>query len=101
MNSMPDHLPDDLQLLRQMLARMQSRIGFLEEENALLRQRLFGRKSQAVFHADEQRFLNSDPFSCVLCGCGWCHVGGHRFLDRRQFLEAGTQGVALANVSIR
>jgi len=29
-----------------MLAKMQSRVGFLEEENALLRQRLFGRKSE-------------------------------------------------------
>lgn len=43
---MPDNLPDDLQLLKQMLAKMQSRVGFLEEENALLRQRLFGRKSE-------------------------------------------------------
>jgi hypothetical protein len=46
MNSVPENLPDDLQLLRQMLAKMQSRVGFLEEENALLRQRLFGRKSE-------------------------------------------------------
>jgi hypothetical protein len=29
-----------------MLAKIQSRVGFLEEENALLRQRLFGRKSE-------------------------------------------------------
>jgi hypothetical protein len=29
-----------------MLAKMQSRVGFLKEENALLRQRLFGRKSE-------------------------------------------------------
>lgn len=29
-----------------MLAKTQSRVGFLEEENALLRQRLFGRKSE-------------------------------------------------------
>jgi len=36
MKSMPDNLPDDLQLLKQMLAKMQSRVGFLEEENALL-----------------------------------------------------------------
>ena len=43
---MPDNLPDDLQLLKQMLGKMQSRVGFLEEENALLRQRLFGRKSE-------------------------------------------------------
>lgn len=33
-------------LLKQMIAKMQSRVGFLEEENALLRQRLFGRKSK-------------------------------------------------------
>lgn len=46
MNSMPEDLPDDPQLLKQMLAKMQSRVGFLEEENALLRQRLFGRKSE-------------------------------------------------------
>ncbi|WP_122853313.1 IS66 family transposase [Pseudomonas viridiflava] len=46
MKSMPDNLPDDLRLLKQMLAKMQSRVGFLEEENALLRQRLFGRKSE-------------------------------------------------------
>lgn len=37
MNSMPEDLPDDPQLLKQMLAKMQSRVGFLEEENALLR----------------------------------------------------------------
>ena len=43
---MPEDLPDDPQLLKQMLAKMQSRVGFLEEENALLRQRLFGRKSE-------------------------------------------------------
>lgn len=33
-------------MLKQLLAKMQSRIGFLEEENALLRQRLFGLKSE-------------------------------------------------------
>jgi hypothetical protein len=44
--SMPQNLPDDPQLLKLMLAKMQSRVGFLEEENALLRQRLFGRKSE-------------------------------------------------------
>jgi transposase len=46
MISMPENLPDDPELLKQMLAKMQSRVGFLEEENALLRQRLFGRKSE-------------------------------------------------------
>jgi hypothetical protein len=46
MISVPENLPDDPELLKQMLAKMQSRVGFLEEENALLRQRLFGRKSE-------------------------------------------------------
>ena len=46
MDPVPENLPDDPQLLKQMLAKMQSRVGFLEEENALLRQRLFGRKSE-------------------------------------------------------
>ncbi|PTR29552.1 transposase [Pseudomonas sp. GV085] len=43
---MPENLPDDPELLKQMLAKMHSRVGFLEEENSLLRQRLFGRKSE-------------------------------------------------------
>ncbi|MCP1464397.1 hypothetical protein J3D60_002222 [Pseudomonas sp. S3E17] len=43
---MPENLPDDPELLKQLLAKVQSRVGFLEEENALLRQRLFGRKSE-------------------------------------------------------
>lgn len=43
---MPENLPDDPQLLKQLLAKTQSRVGVLEEENALLRQRLFGRKSE-------------------------------------------------------
>lgn len=46
MISMPKKLPDDPELLKQMLAKMQSRVGFLEEENALLRQRLLRRKSE-------------------------------------------------------
>ncbi|EKT4525075.1 transposase, partial [Pseudomonas putida] len=43
---MPDNLPDDPELLKQMLAKMQSRMGVLEEQVALLRQRLFGRQSE-------------------------------------------------------
>ena len=43
---MPDNLPDDLTALKQLLAQMQSKVVHLEEENALLRQRLFGRKSE-------------------------------------------------------
>ncbi|GGK53542.1 hypothetical protein GCM10009103_54800 [Pseudomonas koreensis] len=39
-------LPDEPELLKQMLAQMQSQVGFLYEENALLRQRLSGRKSE-------------------------------------------------------
>ncbi|WP_062383038.1 IS66 family transposase [Pseudomonas abietaniphila] len=46
MNFVPDNLPDDPELLKQMLAKMQSRMGVLEEQVALLRQRLFGRKSE-------------------------------------------------------
>jgi len=39
MNFVPDNLPDDPELLKQMLANMQSRMGVLEEQVALLRQR--------------------------------------------------------------
>ncbi|QZI73031.1 IS66 family transposase [Pseudomonas protegens] len=46
MISIPDNLPDDLTALKQLLAQMQSKVVLLEEENALLRQRLFGRKSE-------------------------------------------------------
>ncbi len=58
MNFVPDNLPDDPELLKQMLAKMQSRMGVLEEQVALLRQRLFGRKSeQAVDPATPQMAL--------------------------------------------
>lgn len=43
---MPDVLPNDLDALKQLLAQTQSRVALLEEENALLRHRLFGRKSE-------------------------------------------------------
>ena len=43
---MPDTLPNDPDLLKQMLLQMQSRVSVLQEENTLLRQRLFGRKSE-------------------------------------------------------
>ena len=46
MISMPDALPNDLDALKQLLAQMQSKVALLEEENALLRHRLFGRKSE-------------------------------------------------------
>lgn len=46
MISLPDQLPDDPAALKQLLAYMQSKVAVLEEENALLRQRLFGRKSE-------------------------------------------------------
>ncbi|MBK1710947.1 IS66 family transposase zinc-finger binding domain-containing protein, partial [Marichromatium gracile] len=46
MTSMPDNHPDDPAALKQLLAQMQSKVALLEEENALLRQRLFGRKSE-------------------------------------------------------
>ena len=43
---MPDTLPDDPAVLKQLIAQMQSKVVHLEEQNALLRQRLFGRKSE-------------------------------------------------------
>jgi len=43
---MPEDLPDDPELLKQILAKMQSKVGLLEEQVALLRQRLFARKSE-------------------------------------------------------
>jgi len=53
MISMPKDLPDDPVLLKQLLEQMLSeresdkgKIVHLEEENALLRQRRFGRKSE-------------------------------------------------------
>lgn len=46
MISMPNTLPNDPDLLKQMLLQMQSRVSLLQEENTLLRQRLFGRKSE-------------------------------------------------------
>lgn len=53
MISMPKDLPDDPILLKQLLEQMISeresdkgKIVHLEEENALLHQRLFGRKSE-------------------------------------------------------
>ncbi|MBF8807027.1 MULTISPECIES: IS66 family transposase [Pseudomonas] len=46
MISMPDTLPDDPAVLKQLIAQMQSKVVHLEEQNALLRQRLFGRKSE-------------------------------------------------------
>lgn len=42
----PDTLPDDPELLKQMLLQMQSRVTLLQEQVTLLRQRLFGRKSE-------------------------------------------------------
>jgi hypothetical protein len=63
---MPENLPDDPELLRQMLAKMQSRVGFLEEENALLRQCLFGRKSeQTADSATPQLALFNEAESVV------------------------------------
>ena len=46
MISMPDNLSDDLTALKQLLAQMPSKVVHLEEDNASLRQRLFGRKSE-------------------------------------------------------
>ncbi|MGX5793171.1 IS66 family transposase [Pseudomonas sp. E2-15] len=58
MISMPKDLPDDPVLLKQLLEQMlrerksdKGKIVHLEEENALLRQRLFGRKSEQAADA--------------------------------------------------
>ncbi len=52
---MPENLPDDPVLLKQMLGQMlderqldKGKIVRLEEQNALLLQRLFGRKSELL-----------------------------------------------------
>lgn len=60
MNSVLDNLPDDPELHKQMLAKMQSRMGVFEEQVALLRQRLFGRKTlQTVDPATPQMAFSS------------------------------------------
>ena len=70
MNFVPDNLPDDPELLKQMLAKMQSRMGVLEEQVALLRQRLFGRKSeQAVDPATPQMALFNEAEHEVELAC--------------------------------
>jgi transposase len=70
MNFVPDNLPDDPELLKQMLAKMQSRVGVLEEQVALLRQRLFGRKSeQAVDPATPQMALFNEAEHEVELAC--------------------------------
>ncbi|SDR69928.1 MULTISPECIES: IS66 family transposase [Pseudomonadaceae] len=46
MISLPDILPNDPDQLKHLLMQMQSRVSQLQEENTLLRQRLFGRKSE-------------------------------------------------------
>src|SRR5471032_234856 len=58
MNSLPENLPDDPVLLKQMLGKMlderqldKGKIVRLEEQNALLLQRLFGRKSEQTADA--------------------------------------------------
>lgn len=58
MNSLPENLPDDPILLKQMLGQMldesqldRGKIVWLEEQNALLLQRLFGRKSEETADA--------------------------------------------------
>ncbi len=63
---MPDHLPDDPTVLKQLIAQMQSKVAHLEEQNALLRQRLFGRKSeQTVDPATPQLALFNEAESVV------------------------------------
>jgi transposase len=46
MISVPDNLPDDPAALKLLLSQLQAKVAHLQEENTLLRQRLFGRKSE-------------------------------------------------------
>lgn len=46
MISVPDNLPDDPAALKLLLSQLQAKVTHLQEENTLLRQRLFGRKSE-------------------------------------------------------
>lgn len=46
MISVPDNLPDDPAALKLLLSQLQAKVALLQEENTLLRQRLFGRKSE-------------------------------------------------------
>lgn len=67
---MPDNIPDAPELLTQMLAKMASRMGVLEEQVALLRQRLFGRTSeQAVDPATPQMALFNEALQEVELAC--------------------------------
>ncbi len=74
MNLMPDELPDDPVLLKQMLVQMLSerqvdkgQIIDLKEQITLLRQRLFGRKSeQTVDPQTPQLALFNEPESLVV-----------------------------------
>ena len=69
---MPKDLPDDPALLKQLLEQMlleretnKGRIVHLEEENALLRQRLFGRQSEQTDPATPQLALFNEAESVV------------------------------------
>ena len=69
---MPKDLPDDPALLKQLLEQMlleretnKGRIVHLEEENALLRQRLFARKSEQTDPATPQLALFNEAESVV------------------------------------
>lgn len=46
MTATPDNLPDDPAALKLLLSQLQQKVDRLQEENTLLRQRLFGRKSE-------------------------------------------------------
>ncbi|PHN54025.1 hypothetical protein AO268_28410 [Pseudomonas sp. ICMP 8385] len=52
MKSGADTLPDDPVLLKQMLLSAQGKLAQLQEQNALLLQRLFGRKSEQTADPD-------------------------------------------------
>ncbi|BAW21908.1 transposase IS66 [Pseudomonas putida] len=52
MKSAPESLPDDPILLKQMLLAAHGKVAQLQEQNALLLQRLFGRKSEQTSDPD-------------------------------------------------
>ena len=75
---MPDTLPDDPAVLKQLIAQMQSKVVHLEEQNALLRQRLFGRKSeQTTDPATPQLALFNEAESVAEPAVSYTHLRAH------------------------
>jgi transposase len=73
MNSMPEDLPDDPVLIKQMLGQVlderqldKGKIVQLEKQNALLLQRLFGRKSEQTADAATQQLAIFNEVESVI-----------------------------------